>query len=243
MLLSVRLSILACLLGFYIIFVPQLSVESTQQMMVTTPVIYTDGDFSSGWSDVIIVVDNTVAPGIGPGTASGSVSLQSSGGNPGMFRQSTHNATANDWLITGGLNTNAIYDPSASGEIFAIDFSIDLLEDPNVPGESGWQFILSQGDVVYYSLPLLVFSNSQWQSFKLFSLTASDFDTSPNAGLPGGTPNNQHPNFTTSGSPITFGYALGNFVVGGPTLTLHHGIDNWSVVVNPSHLYLPIVQR
>ena len=161
---------------------------------------------------------------------------------------SANNIVYGDDIFTGGLNTSAVYTPSLSGAIATIDFSIDLLEDPTQPGASAWQLLLEQGGTLYYSVPLQGFNNSIWQIFQQNGLTANDFDTNPNVGVPGAIPNNQQPDFTANGAPITFGYVLGNGLTGPGTLTVNNSVDNWLVTINVSNnnnqsLFLPIVLK
>jgi len=195
-------------------------------------VSFFDGDFSSGWDNTILLVDDPTVAGSGPGTSTGSITLQQAGGNPGNYRESIHNVDFGDTIYTIGINRNAVYDPLTSGAIRSIDFSIDLLEDPTISGSSGIQLVLEQNGV-RYNTSVFGFSNPTWQSFTLSDLVASDFDTNPNFGLSGAISDGQTPDFNQSGDSITFGYALGNTIVGAGSLSVVHRADNWSVSVNP----------
>lgn len=213
--------------------------SSTQQAFTSaTTVIFTDGDFASGWTDVSGVTDDPVVPGTGPGTSSfNGSSVQASGGNPGAYRKTTHTITYGDRIYSGGLNTSAVYTPATSGAISAIDFASDL-QDPDF-GTSGWVLILEQNGTLYFAVRGLGFSSSAWESFTLKSLTEQDFDTTP----PGLDPNNEHPDFSAGGGPIIFGYVMTNSLPGPGTKIVNHGIDNWSITINPNRIYLPVIVR
>jgi hypothetical protein len=105
---------------------------------------------------------------------------------------------------------------------------------------SGYSFALEQGGTRYYTTASDFFYPI-WQPYQSLNLTAADFDTSPLVSL--GVSNGQQPDFSSSGAPITFGYALGNtYVSGTGTLVSAHGADNWAVTVHavpvPAALYL-----
>ncbi len=197
-------------------------------------VSFFDGDFSSGWDNTVLIVDDPTPNIFSPGTSTGSITLQQAGGNPGNYRESIHNVDFGDSIHTIGINRNAVYDPLTSGAIRSIDFSIDLLEDPTLEGSSGIQLVLEQNGILY-NTSIFGFGNSTWQSFTLENMVAYEFDTNPNFGLPGAAPDGQTPDFSQSGSPITFGYALSNTIAGpgNGSLSPVHRADNWSVSVNP----------
>ncbi|MBK7896677.1 MAG: hypothetical protein IPJ90_17725 [Anaerolineaceae bacterium] len=201
-------------------------------------VTFVDGAFNTGWTDVSGVTDDPLVSGVGPGTSSfdGS-STQNNGGNPNAYRETTHTVVNGDRIYTGGLNSFAVYTPSDSGAITSIDFASDLLHPDS--GSTGWFLLLKQNGVLYFAGRGQAFGNSTWQSFTLDALTEEDFDTS----APGLAPNNVHPDFSTNGASITFGYVMTNSSPGTNQLT--HGIDNWSVTINtsPFQIFLPVILR
>jgi hypothetical protein len=201
-------------------------------------VIFTDGSFMTGWDDVSGVTDDPKVPGPGPGTSSfdGS-SVQTSGGNPGSYRKTTHTIVYGDRIYSGGLNTSAVYDPGTSGAIYEIDFSSDLIFDGN--GSSGWHLILEQDGIRYFAVRKQDFSEADWVSFKVIALTEGEFDTA----APLLDPNDEHPDFSENGEPITFGYVVTNSRSGPGSGTSSSSIDNWSVTVNPNRSYLPFIIR
>ena len=200
---------------------------------------FTDGDFASGWTDVSVVGDDPNVSGTGPGTSTfdGST-VRSSGGNPGAYREIVHTIQYGDRIFSGGLNSNAVYDPSVSGAINEIDFSSDFIRQSAAGGASGWTILIKQNGNLYF-VERLAITNSSWKSFTSSSLTEEDFTEA----LPGIIPNNNHPDFSSSGSPITFGYVFTNGLTGPGTLALTHKVDNWSVTVNPNRVFLPVLMR
>jgi hypothetical protein len=204
-----------------------------------TPVVFSDGDFLSGWIDISGVTDDPFVPGQGPGTSSfkGS-SVPNNGGNPGTFRETTHTITYGDRIYSGGLNTSAIYSPSNSGTIYSITFSSDLIH-PYSDAVSGWWLILEQEGVIYFAVRGLPFYKATWEPFTIHSLKEQDFDTAP----PKLEPNNEPPDFSPNGGPITFGYIFTNDMEGPGKITLSHGIDNWLIIVNPDQIFLPMIAR
>jgi hypothetical protein len=164
--------------------------------------------------------------------------VHTNGGNPDSFRETTHTITYGDRIYSGALNTSAIYAPSNSGAIYSIDFSSDLIH-PYPEGVSGWWLILEQDGILYFAVRGLPFSKSTWESFTINGLGEQDFDTAP----PKLEPNNEHPDFSAKGAPIIFGYIFTNDLGGPGTITLSHGIDNWSIIVNPNQIFLPLIVR
>jgi hypothetical protein len=209
-------------------------------------VTFADGDFASDWITVSLILDDPTVPGIGPGTSSsvGPV-VRTVGGNPGAWHDDSIVAVNGDIVWVGGFKTTAVYTPSASGEIATVDFSTDLFHG-FASGISAYELIVKQGGVTYFAIPFGTFGNGSWKSYSRTGIKEADFDTNPNVGLPGAVPNNVHPNFSANGGPITFGYVVGNGVAGGPgaTLTIPHGTDNWSVVINiQRNVFIPLVRK
>jgi len=182
---------------------------------------FTDGTFASGdWS----TADNLIS-----GSASSTTTQQLSGGNPGAFRETTLTFATSSQLWVESLYLPGIYDPAAEGALTALDVSLETIGGVN----TGVAAIVVQDGVVYYSIGKAIASHIAWtgQSFSVTgALVASDFDTNPNAGLGGNLPNGVHPDFSAGGSPLLFGYAVGNGSGGNPITV---GVDNWSVTAVP----------
>jgi hypothetical protein len=123
-------------------------------------------------------------------------------------------------------NKNAVYNPQDQGEIDSIDYSENSIligNDHEIDQLGG--VALVQNGVVYYGPSFQVLDN-EWENNSQTGLTADQFETFDNFQGYGG-PN---PDFSDSGSPITFGYYRG--VQSASELEEFGGIDNWDVVVH-----------
>ncbi len=146
------------------------------------------------------------------------------GGNPGAYRE-THLVWSGPGPIVGHLNHNAVYDPAVEGAITTLDYSFDNIELSNYG--VGYAMLISQNGTGYIAFPVLGLglddtTSPLWTHVSHTGLTASEFweDNS----------NGTHPDFSSSGAPIQFGYWTSD---GG--LWVHEdlsGIDNWSVTLN-----------
>jgi len=89
-------------------------------------------------------------------------------------------------------------------------------------GAVGHGFLVFQGGVIYWT-DLGAFTYTAWQTREVTGLKATDFVNS--AG--------QHPDFSATAGPITFGYLRSNSNSGNQIpIELHHGIDNWRVTIH-----------
>ena len=191
---------------------------------------FSDGNFTSGWSDPhLVVVDSS--------NFSIVTSNPVTGGNPNFYRQEDHSGTRNGSAIDLAgfnmlaLNSAATYDPSSQGAILSIDYAYDVIHlGGNVavavaPG-------LSQGGKTYR-----FFNGGQaaiasvWSAIAANGLTSFSFHEVTNSGVYATTIDaNSHPDFSASGGQITFGYIVANGW--GGTINATTGIDNWSVTLN-----------
>lgn len=206
---------------------------------VQASIVYVDGDFSSGWNDIVdLVWDDPRVPDAAPLESTSSVSREPFGGNAGAYRESTINWIHGDAIVSGGMNQENVYSLS-SGAIDTIDFSFDIyanIDDPvdssGVPVELtsmpnlGLRPFIVQDGTRYFSVVQAATISSSWGNFSLMSLNVSDF-------LASGV----NPDFSINGGSITFGYILGHGSTpeteGTPPITAVHGLDNWSVTINP----------
>jgi YVTN family beta-propeller protein len=138
---------------------------------------------------------------------------ETTGGNPGFWRRSTHSgfATTVHELIAPG----AYHSPASHGPIDRIDVSWHR----RVFGETivSESFLVTQSGVVYRTSPHFFFSPT-WQTASREGLVAADFDDGS-----GG-----QPDFTSTGSAIRFGYVRETVFSG----VVQHGIDNFLVTVH-----------
>jgi hypothetical protein len=159
------------------------------------------------------------------------------GGNPGGFRLMKHTlplAPAGSNPAFSAINVRhryvgpgGEYSP-ASAQGGAID-RIDVRMDRRVSfatsgsgGAVGHGFLLFQNGVIYWA-DLGSFTNTAWQTREITGLKATDFVNS----------SGQHPDFSATAPPVTFGYLRSNSNSGNQIpIELHHGIDSWGVTIH-----------
>jgi hypothetical protein len=175
-----------------------------------------DGDFSD--SDWLVDVLTT-----GEGEVN-SVQTVTSGGNPGLYREMdiSLGASPQDAAVAVQIYVLDTWNPQTQGPIYSIDLAFDFISLNGAPTEIG--FIVEQDGVYYAHTVSETASNTTWESFASLA-TESDFL------VPFGTAT---PDFSSEGGEIFFGFATGQFGLQAQGHTSFiHGIDNWSVHVNP----------
>ena len=179
---------------------------------------WTDGTFNPGdWTSTKIF-DST--PGAAATTTSTS---QPSGGNPGAYRSTSH-TWSNGGLVVAHLNALALHTPSTE-PVYSVDFSADLnhLTAGTIGGAVAVRVAVFQGGAYYAGPTINVFSGS-WSNYAQTGLVATDFTLLFGGG-------SVHPDFSSTGNPLQFGYMTANSASGGPT-TKTIGVDNWTVKAN-----------
>jgi hypothetical protein len=153
-----------------------------------------------------------------------------SGGNPGMFRRVDNGLASaigqpfSNSVFGFHARAGALYDTSGQGVISAIDYSEDAFRFSG-SGVQANGIALRQGGVIYYGpASLTPATPGVWQPYSWTHLTALDFDAL--------APGVQHPDFSTTGPMIEFGFYRSNSTsVGGDGGTVSGGIDNWRVIL------------
>ena len=183
-----------------------------------------DGTFSDAdWTLTVEGLQNG-------GTAS--ASQQSTGGNPGAYRQITTNVNSGTLPIGSTVfafneRSGASYDPASQGAISSIDYSEDSLLGSGGFGDGQLAGLaLIQNGTIYYTQGFDT-PDFSWTHHTQTALVTSDF--SPIAGF--ATNSGPHPDLSVGGAPITFGFARINNSIAGP-YSVTGGIDNWSVTIH-----------
>jgi hypothetical protein len=199
-------------------------------MNARAQIVLYDGTFlPQNWTSTKLV-DTTAGH-----AATFTASQQLPGGDPGAYRRIIETVPTAGTIITGNVS-NQLYSPSVQGPIGTIRYSYDLEElNPPFPGaQVNYALLLLQNGQYYVPTTMDFFGNLSWQGFCLCApnaLTASDFSNMfEGLLLPGGGP--PHPNFSSSGGPIRFGYFTSNSSLGA-SFTTTSGIDNWTVDIAP----------
>ncbi len=178
-------------------------------------VVFTDSDF--------LLADWTQFQSVGNGALAASQGLV--GGNPDEYRRVDHLSFSFNF-VAFHLNTAAVHDPSAQ-EIATIDFAIDQIALFNHAGIGvGVAPAVFQNGVGYLTLNGLLINSDvfNWVSLSASGFTALDFRTFANP--------NAHPDFSSAGAPMTFGFATINDN-GGAIRSRAAGFDNWNLTLNP----------
>lgn len=119
----------------------------------------------------------------------------------------------------------AIYNPQAKGVIEVIHYSEDAILIQGFGEGQAAGLALRQNQQVYLPTPRLITPEPRWTRKELRDLQAQDF-------VAIGT-TNQHPDFSTKGAPIQFGFFRANTTTNNE-YSITGGIDNWSVSINPT---------
>lgn len=185
--------------------------------------VFSDEEFApADWTTQVVHATNG---------ATQSMNRVSSGGDPGAYRWMSHTLPA----APGGTSTRlwvfhrylaGTVDPSLT-PVAEVDYAEDA-----VLLATGWavgsRAALLQDGVVYVGPSSLVVTNLLWRPFCSAKLTAADFtDVESVVGL--GTA--RHPDFSRTGTPISFGYLRHNGTSSTSQVYIPHGIDGWRVVV------------
>jgi hypothetical protein len=152
-----------------------------------------------------------------------------SGGASGPYREIEHTLFSappgqESTVASFHWRIGATYDPTAQGAIGSVDYSEQSRNITGGPGEGqGANMALRQDGVVFVG-PYFTTPSSSWQLHAFQNLTVDSF-----MPLQEGGP--AHPDFSTSGTPIEFGFLRSNSTAGGGGYTIAGGIDDWTVVV------------
>ena len=154
-----------------------------------------------------------------------------SGGNPGSFRQHNFTLHGGDWIYVVDLNDSYVVDPAELGGIASISYSLDVFaERDDGQGNNPAMLVLQQDGRFYFSGDAFasVAVNDPWTSFRFTALESHNFDNDPSNWFFDIT--TSAPDFSTSGSEITIGYAmLAGVNVNGGIFEGTDGVDNFSV--------------
>jgi MYXO-CTERM domain-containing protein len=183
---------------------------------------------NASWSNSTIV-DTTISGG------SVNATKVLAGGNPGSYRLvelSGDGTGATNNLLAAHLKSLASWDPGTQGAIDSIAYSFDLsapgldLAKP-IPAPF-FSILLSQGSSYYLSTEYDVVSTT-WAMHGISDLPAGDFwRINPDGSLT----TSAHPDFSTSGGAIKFGFATAaGFRLPCDAPCYVGGIDNWSVTI------------
>ncbi len=158
---------------------------------------------------------------------------ESSGGNPSEFIKLKTIPNGGSIVIGVYLSDDATFDPSTQGAIDAIGMGLDviLFENVAVPGFTDGQaygIALRQNNEFFRSgFPVTGLQFSNWDSRTISAVDESGFvrvnpDGTSSSGF--------HPDFSSAGSEINFGFMVANSG-GAPISGTIAGYDNWKLTV------------
>jgi hypothetical protein len=163
------------------------------------------------------LVDTTVGYG-----ANFSAYQMVNGGNPGAYRHVWHGWTGDgsgsQGFLVGHFSEIAWHDPGAQGAILGLNVSLDAIFNP---ATAPWA--VACGPLVhqnghYFTVFGSVTSES-WTTLTFEGLTEQDF-----VGIAGEPL--EHPDFSSNGAPIQFGFFTANSTGSSSSLETNSGYDN-----------------
>jgi hypothetical protein len=175
---------------------------------------YTDGTFApNNWKTLYTFT------GVG---GSATVTQAKKGGSPGAFQVITDTVDNSSVFFVFNRSAKANFNPVKQGAITSISYSeSNKLISGFGQGQAAGP-ALEQNGKIYIDIDSgLVIPQTSWKKASISNLTAADFVTLDTG---------EHPDFSQTAAPISFGYARGNSA--GSSYTISAAIDNWSLKVN-----------
>lgn len=167
------------------------------------------------------------------GSVSFSVNRESEGGNPDSFQRGDHLLNLNELIGVVHLYDEASHDPSVDGKIESLSFGLDfkiLDEGSAAPGDQVGVMGCLEQDGRIYGLGYQVGTYpDDWIAVAAGPSVASDWVEIVD-NVSDWTDDESHPDFSSNGSPIRFGFLTIN---SSPTVisSLFWGVDNWRFTV------------
>ncbi len=206
-------NVAAAVLGIFALGTPCMAIE------------FSDGDFTSGWQYVQVTTANG---------GSWSVKRNNVGKNPGNYLITDTSVAGDCAAVYGfGFKTDAVYDPHERGPLESFDYTEDAkLIDGFGGGQANGPAIRQNGKM--YRIPHLdtnaIFT---WRSFPRPAVHATDFVCVLGGQCGADVDPSDHPDFSSAGAPIEFGFVRANSQIDGePPYAITGAIDNWKVTLN-----------
>jgi hypothetical protein len=158
----------------------------------------------------------------------------SNGGN--FFRTITDTVNLGPSLILDThIYTPFTYNPAVSGPIANINYSEDAFCVSGCfgQGQSTGPALIQGGNLYVFNGFLITGPLTTTQTLTASGLTAASFAkvaVTPTSYFD----NTQHPDFSTAGAPIQFGFLRANSAGVGVAYTLTAAIDNWRITITPA---------
>ena len=203
-------AILAAVMSFALLTLPSRLLHAEQ-------IIFSDGDFSS-WT-----FSSIASPG-----SSASATRIASGGDPDAYISTTTVTGDTAWAVC--LSGNAVWNPAVQGALGPVMMELDSKSVSAWGTGAGIRFLAEQ-DGNYYIAPSIITPynagpSTAWHSADMTAYYAASQFVELTG--PGSNNLNSHPDFSSSGSPIDFGFITGCHISG----TYTQLFDNWSVTTD-----------
>jgi len=179
-----------------------------------------DGDFTSDWSY------SQVTSGNG---GSGGMSVQG-----GYVVASTHVNEDCGAIYAFAFKTTATYNPSSDGALAALHYSEDAMMIDGFGSGQATGPAIQQGGKLFVLPAFPTGTDTSWHRMVAGGLTAGNFIEVVGGACPDYTDPGSHPDFSETGSTMTFGYFRANSQIDGfPEYDITAAIDNWSISLGP----------
>jgi hypothetical protein len=186
------------------------------------PILLSDAVFDeSDWTVMVAI------RGIGIiGSGSGAQVL--TGGSPDQYWRVMASRDPDDAGPDNSTRVSSIYapttfDPTVSGAIATIDFSIDGLQPAGQGASGGTVAPIVMQDGILYQGPGEPMPESEWTAHQFTGLTADNF---AEVGMPA-----SHPDFSAAGAVTGFGWVFVVSSANGNPVARTVGFDNWTLRV------------
>lgn len=203
-------------------------IDNWSVTVTTASTSYLDGTLNDADWSAAKIIDTTVGQG-----AIFTVGMVASGGNPDAYRRVTHTYDTGD-IFVAHLRGGAVYNPATQAPNCTIAYSYDVIHFNPPPSQAVAYSLLLYQNGSYYWRPEDDVYDEVWTCFGHQS-GASDFVLLSGAGP-------VHPDFSSGGGPIQFGYVSANESTSG-LLFRDSGLDNWQVTIVPTFLITLNVDR
>ena len=172
------------------------------------------------------------------GAGGSALGLQSdTGGNPQEYREAVVTLEPGSKNLIAGVlgfhrHLEAVHDPSVSGEIQSISFSLDskLIAPLGLVGHTVGPALRQNG--LIYAFVVGQISEENWTARAASELQARDFGRVLGGNGGQWTDGRFNPDFTASGSPIEFGFFTSRASQGVDDPKTF-GFDNWVLTISP----------
>lgn len=150
------------------------------------------------------------------------VGQQASGGNPDAYRSISHSSSAGIAQGTVIHTHQTTWHPLANDAIYTLDIGVDVnCFNGGTSAAIGFGLVVVQNGTVFYGPSFTALSASGWRTaLRRTGLRPTDFSNGP-----------LHPDFSPTGSTISFGFYSSNGTASGIPISSSGGADNFTVTI------------